>query len=153
MTRATLPARRILGLVLCTTGLVAILLHGRAVARRAAEARDAAQVEDLLFRELEVEARQQGASLAEPDAASILRARAHHEAELFARALADGMEYLDPVVEARLLQLLGADLGQSRPSSDALLSRAKELNLLANDPVLRRRLVNKRSLLEEEPPA
>ena len=149
MTRATLPTPRILSLLLCTTGLALLLLHGRTVAKHAAEARDAARVEDLLFRELEVEARGQGAATSGPEAEAVLRARARYEAGLFARAIADGMEYLDPVIEARLLELLSAELAGSHPSSDALLTRARELDLLANDPVIRRRLVNKRTLWEE----
>ena len=136
------------GLVLCGAGLFAILLHGRAVARQESIARSAMQVEELLFRELEVEARHLGATTDAPEAESILRARARYEAGLFARALADSMEWLDPVVEARLLYLLAADLGTSRPSSSALLARARELDLLANDPVIRRRLINRRMLLE-----
>jgi hypothetical protein len=58
------------------------------------------------------------------------------------------MAYLDPVIEARLLELLRADLGVARPTSTTLLARARELDLLANDPVIRRRLINKRMLWE-----
>jgi hypothetical protein len=110
--------------------------------------RAAAQVEDLLLRELEVEARRLGAAIHDPEAESILLARARYEAGLFARAVADGMEYLDPVVEARLLELLSIQFDNSRPTSAALLARAHELGLLANDPVIRRRLINKRMLWE-----
>jgi hypothetical protein len=110
--------------------------------------RDVELVEAVLFHELEIEARRRGAVVDSPADASILRARARYEAGLFARALADGMEYLDPVVEARLLELLTADLGISRPSSATLLARARELDLLAHDPVIRRRLINKRMLWE-----
>ena len=148
----TAPASRVLrivGLAMCGAGLSAILLHGRAVARRDTVARMAAQVEHLLLRELDVEARRLGARTDEPEAESILRARARYEAGLFARAVADGMDDLDPVVEARLLELLGAELAGSRPTSDALRAHARELGLLANDPVIRRRLINKRMLFEE----
>lgn len=146
-----LPASRVLrmvGLALCSTGLAAVLLHGRTVARRDSVALAAAQVEDLLLRELEVEALRLGANTSDAEAQSILRARARYEAGLFARALADGIEYLDPVVEARLLELLAIQFAGSRPTSAALLARATELNLLAHDPVIRRRLINKRMLWE-----
>jgi len=111
--------------------------------------RAATRVEDLIFRELEVEARGLGAPTHNTEAVDILRARAHYEAALFDRALSDGMEYLDPVVEARLLELLRPELANSRPTSAALLGRARTLDLFANDPVIRRRLVNKRMLYEE----
>jgi hypothetical protein len=148
MSASTFRVLRVTGLALCGAGLAAILLHGRAVARRDTVVRAAAEVEGLLFRELEIEARRQGAVIESDDATSILHARARYEAGLFARALADGMEYLDPVVEARLLELLTAELDGSRPTSAALLARAHELDLLANDPVIRRRLINKRMLWE-----
>jgi hypothetical protein len=141
-------ALRIVGLALCGAGLAAVLLHGRAVAHRDTVVRAAAQVEDLLLRELEVEAGRLGAAIHDPEAQSILRARARYEAGLFARALADGMEYLDPVVEARLLELLAFPLDGLRSTSAALLARARELDLLAHDPVVRRRLINKRMLWE-----
>ncbi len=148
MSASTLRALRIVGLALCGAGLAAVLLHGRAVAHRETVVRAAAQAEDLLLRELEVEARRLGAAIHDPETESILRARARYETGLFARALADGMEYLDPVVEARLLELLSIQFDNSRPTSAALLARAHELGLLANDPVIRRRLINKRMLWE-----
>jgi hypothetical protein len=148
MNAPSFRALRVVSLALCGVGLAAILIHGREVARRNMEARAAAQVEGLLFRELEVEARRLGAAPTDPDTQPVLRARAHYEAGLFARALADGMAYLDPVIEARLLELLRADLGVARPTSTTLLARARELDLLANDPVIRRRLINKRMLWE-----
>lgn len=141
-------ALRFVGLALCSAGLAAVLLHGRAVAHRETVVRAAAQVEELLLRELATEARRLGASTSDSEAQSILRARARYEAGLFARALADGMEYLDPVVEARLLELLAIQIGGARPTSAALLARAHELDLLAHDPVIRRRLINKRMLWE-----
>lgn len=141
------PAR-VIGLALCAATLTAVLIHGRAVARQDSIAQSAAKVEDSLFRELEFEARRLGATTDDAEVTRILRARARYEAGLFARALADGMDYLDPVIEARLLELLRADLGVARPSSGALAARAKELDLLANDPVIRRRLINKRMLYE-----
>jgi hypothetical protein len=141
-------ALRVVALALCAAGLTAIVGYGRAVARHDTVVRDAAKVEDILLRELEIEALRAGAQTGTPEARSILRARARYEAALFARALADGMEVLDPVIEARLLELLAADLGKARPTSAVLLARARELELLANDPVLRRRLINKRMLWE-----
>jgi hypothetical protein len=148
MKRSPSRALRVIVLALCGAGLTAIVGYGRAVARRDAVERDAAKVEATLLRELEIEALRAGAQTGTPEARSILRARARYEAALFARALADGMEVLDPVVEARLLELLAADLGEAHPTSAALLARARELDLLANDPVLRRRLINKRMLWE-----
>jgi len=148
MTTSSFRLLRIAGLLVCLAGLATVLVHGRAVARRDAIEHAEVQVESLLLRELEVEARRLGASTGNADARSILRARAHYEAGLFARALADGMEYLDPVIEARLLELLGEELAETRPSSERLLARARELDLLANDPVIRRRLINKRMLWE-----
>jgi hypothetical protein len=141
-------ALRSAGIVFCAAALSAILVHGHAAARRNAMVRDVELVEAVLLHELEIEARRRGAIVDSPADASILRARARYEAGLFARALADRMEHLDPVVEARLLELLTADLGISRPSSAALLARARELDLLAHDPVIRRRLINKRMLWE-----
>jgi hypothetical protein len=148
MTKLFFPSLRIVGLVACVAGLATILLYSRAAARRDAIARAQAQVEGLLLREIEVEARRLGASTNDADAGRILRDRAHYEAGLFARALADGMDYLDPVIEARLLELLGAELAGSRPTSERLLARARELGLLAHDPIIRRRLINKRMLWE-----
>lgn len=137
-----------LRLGLCAAALLTVLVYGRAVARRNEAAHAAAQVEDLIFRELTIEARSLGAAIADAESADILRARARYEAGLFGRALADGMAYLDPVVEARLLELLDVELAGSRPTSAGLLARASALGLLANDPVIRRRLINKRTLLE-----
>lgn len=134
--------------LLCVAGLAAVLFHGHSVARRDAIARAAADVEHLLLRELEVEARRLGATTDAPAAQSILRARARYEAGLFGRAVVDDMDYLDPVVEARLLELLALELDGSRPTSVQLQARAREIGLLANDPVIRRRLINKRMLQE-----
>jgi len=148
MTEPVSRPLRIIGVIVCVAGLATILLYGRAAARRDAIERTASRVEGVLLREIEVEARRQGAWTSDAEARRILRARAHYEAGLFARALADGMDYLDPVIEARLLELLSAELAGSRPTSERLLARARELELLANDPVIRRRLINKRMLWE-----
>lgn len=148
MTSRSSRVLRRLGLALCSAGLLAVLVQGQAVARRDTIARASAEIEDILFHELQLEARRLGAVTDHGEAESILRARARYEAGLFARALADGMEHLDPVVEARLLELLAAELGGSRPTSAELLARARELGLLAHDPVIRRRMINKRMLWE-----
>jgi hypothetical protein len=140
---------RVVCLALCAAGLTAVLFHGRAAARRDVLDRAEAKVEYLLFGEIEFEARRLGVVTNDPEAHNILRARARYEAGLFARALADDMDYLDPVIEARLLELLGAELARERPTSQWLRARARELDLFANDPVLRRRLINKRMALED----
>jgi len=139
---------RAAAVLLCSIGLAAVLLHGHSVARSDVIARATTDVEALLLRELEIEARRLGATTDDPGSESILRARARYEAGLFGRAVVDGMDYLDPVIEARLLELLAVELDGSRPTSAKLLARARQLGLLANDPVIRRRLINKRMLWE-----